>query len=50
VIRARLQFDHGQQRYSSTLDAVRKTVAADGLAGLWQGYQLNIVRTIPQCV
>jgi solute carrier family 25 folate transporter 32 len=50
VIRARLQFDHGQQLYSSTLDAVRKTVAADGLAGLWQGYQLNIVRTIPQCV
>jgi len=48
VIRARLQFDLGSHIYSSTMDAIRKTVASDGLLGLWQGYQLNIVRTIPQ--
>ena len=50
VIRARLQFDQGGQLYSGLLDATRKTLLHDGLAGLWLGFNLNIVRTIPQCV
>ena len=50
VIRARLQFDRGGALYSGLVDATRKTVRADGLAGLWLGFRLNIVRTIPQCI
>ena len=30
------------------VDAVRKTFRSDGLRGFWQGYSLNLVRTIPQ--
>ena len=36
--------------YSGLLDATRKTLQNDGLAGFWLGFRLNIVRTIPQCV
>ena len=50
VVRSRLQFDKGTQMYDGMLDAVRKTYRADGLAGFWQGYTLNLTRTIPQCV
>ena len=50
VIRARLQFDQGGKLYSGLLDATRKTILTDGLGGLWLGFRLNIVRTIPQCV
>jgi len=50
VIRARLQFDQGGAQYSGLLDAFRKTVQLDGMGGLWLGFRLNIVRTIPQCV
>ena len=50
VVRSRLQFDKGKQMYDGMLDAVRKTYRADGLAGFWQGYALNLTRTIPQCV
>ena len=50
VIRARLQYDQGGKQYAGLLDATRKTIAADGLGGLWLGFRLNIVRTIPQCV
>ena len=35
-------------RYSGLVDAVRKTFRSDGLRGFWQGYSLNLVRTIPQ--
>ena len=47
---SRLQFDKGGVLYDGLFDAVRKTHAADGLAGFWQGYTLNLTRTIPQCV
>ena len=50
VIRARLQFDRGGKLYTGLLDATRKTLASDGFGGLWLGFRLNIVRTIPQCV
>jgi hypothetical protein len=50
VIRARLQFDKGGKVYSGLVDATRKTLRNDGLRGLWLGFQMNIVRTIPQCV
>ena len=50
VIRARLQFDQGGKLYSGLIDATRKTLRTDGLGGLWLGFRLNIVRTIPQCV
>jgi solute carrier family 25 folate transporter 32 len=50
VIRTRMQFDKGEALYSSTADCIAKTVRADGLRGLWQGFRVNIVRTIPQCV
>jgi len=50
VVRARLQFDKGGKLYAGTLDAIRQTVQSDGVAGLWHGYRLNIVRTIPQCI
>ena len=35
-------------RYDGLVDAVRKTYRSDGLRGFWQGYSLNLVRTIPQ--
>ena len=50
LIRARLQFDRGEALYTSMVDCVAKTVRADGILGLWQGYPVNIVRTLPQCV
>ena len=50
VIRARLQFDQGGRLYGGLVDATRKTIAQDGMSGLWLGFRLNIVRTIPQCV
>ena len=51
VIRARLQFDRGGERgYTGLGDAFAKTLRADGVGGLWQGFRLNIVRTIPQCI
>ena len=50
VIRARLQFDRGGEMYTGLVDATRKTIRHDGLMGLWLGFRLNIVRTIPQCV
>ena len=45
-----MQFARQGALYSGLGDVLRKTIAADGLAGLWQGYSLNIVRTVPQCV
>ena len=51
VIRARLQFDRGGELgYTGLGDAFAKTLRADGVGGLWQGFRLNIVRTIPQCI
>ena len=50
VVRARLQFDQGGRLYSGLIDVTRKTIQNDGIAGLWLGFNLNIVRTIPQCV
>ena len=50
VIRARLQFDTGAQLYTGIVDATRKTLQNDGFGGLWLGFRLNIVRTIPQSI
>ena len=50
VVRARLQFDRNGQLYSGLIDATRKTIQKDGFAGLWLGFNLNIVRTIPQSI
>ncbi len=50
VIRARLQFDRNGRDYAGMADAFRKTLRHEGMGGLWLGFRLNIVRTIPQCV
>jgi len=51
VVRARLQFDQkGTVHYTGIFDVLRKTIRADGVRGLWQGFALNTVRTIPQCI
>ncbi|EOD34930.1 hypothetical protein EMIHUDRAFT_227936 [Emiliania huxleyi CCMP1516] len=44
---------HGHWRYVGPTGDVhrnRDPVQSDGVAGLWHGYRLNIVRTIPQCI
>jgi len=50
VLRARLQFDQGHALYSGLGDVLREVLQKDGALGLWQGFSLNIVRTIPQCI
>lgn len=56
LIRARLQdqrsFSDPTQnvRYRGMLDVIRHTVRGEGVLGLWQGYSINIVRTVPQCM
>jgi len=47
VIRSRMQF---QPAGAGLMEVTRKLLAADGWGGLWHGFRLNIVRTIPQCV
>lgn len=37
-------------RYSSTLDCLRKSVAAEGVASLWKGFWPNFGRIGPHCI
>jgi len=60
LIRARLQDQrtglpgvgapNGERQYTGMMDVVRRTVSSEGFLGLWQGYSINIVRTVPQCM
>ena len=49
VLRSRLQYGRDGE-YAGLRDVFVKTLRGEGVGGLWLGFRINIVRTIPQTV